>query len=435
MNKKIDSHLRTRIIKFNSIGSVVFRGIQVIINILLVRLLLNILGKYEYGLWVTMSSVLSWLSLANIGLGHGMRNKVAEAVALGQKKLAQTYISTTYALLGFMCIFLFIFIWTVDFFVNLNSFFNVTQKISSDMSSVFFIIGLSVIFQFLLGLLNSVFGALHKIALSNALAALGNILVLLILYWFYKYSNLSLFHVALIYSGVPLLILLIATIIFYSFKNYLRPKISSIDFSKSSILLTMGGKFFILQIAAVILFTTDNLIISKLFSPADVTPYNVVFKYFSIISVGFTAMAAPFWSGTTDAYVKKDYYWIKKSIKKLITFWLFGTLIVLLMVYFSPKVYNLWIGKGLQIPIALSVSFGVYVLVNSWNAIFSAIINGIGELNFSFKLAILGALINIPLSIYLSNIFGITGVVWATILCQLLASVLIPIQCYYLLKD
>ena len=61
-----------------------------------------------------------------------------------------------------------------------------------------------------------------------------------------------------------------------------------------------------------VLFSTDNFIISKLFGPEEVVPYNIAFKYFSIITMVYSILLTPYWSSFTEAYTKNDFVWIKK---------------------------------------------------------------------------------------------------------------------------
>ena len=63
----------------------------------IVPLTLNYLGKTDYGIWLTLASILNWLINLDFGLGNGLRNKLAEAFALNDIKLARFYISTAYA--------------------------------------------------------------------------------------------------------------------------------------------------------------------------------------------------------------------------------------------------------------------------------------------------------------------------------------------------
>ena len=76
------------------------------------------------------------------------------------------------------------------------------------------------------------------------------------------------------------------------------------------------------------------------------TAYNIVYKYFGVLNMVNTIFIAPFWSASTEAYLKNDIAWIRNGIRKynLLNILLF--LAGLLMLIFSGPVYSLWLGEG-----------------------------------------------------------------------------------------
>ena len=56
------------------------------------------------------------------------------------------------------------------------------------------------------------------------------------------------------------------------------------------------------------------------------------------------------WSAVTDAYVKGDIEWIKKSMRKMRTLLLCTAVIIVLMIIFSYFVYRIWVGGAIEIP-------------------------------------------------------------------------------------
>ena len=51
------------------------------IYLLLVPITLGYLNPYEYGVWLTLNSILVWFNSFDIGLGNGLRNKLTIALA------------------------------------------------------------------------------------------------------------------------------------------------------------------------------------------------------------------------------------------------------------------------------------------------------------------------------------------------------------------
>ena len=81
--------------KGNILFLFIFNGFNFVFNLLIVRLTLDYLGKTEYGVWLTLSSILTWFNYLDFGLGNGLRNKLAEALAKNDIKSAKIYVYIT----------------------------------------------------------------------------------------------------------------------------------------------------------------------------------------------------------------------------------------------------------------------------------------------------------------------------------------------------
>jgi O-antigen/teichoic acid export membrane protein len=192
--------------------------------------------------------------------------------------------------------------------------------------------------------------------------------------------------------------------------------------------MTLGMKFFIIQIATVVLYETSNIIIAQLYGPEQVTPYNVTYKYFGIIPMIMGIIMTPFWSAFTEAWVKKDTHWIKTTMKRLQYLWLLLTIITLIMLVLSNVVYKLWVGKEINVPFSISVAMASYVIINAWNGIYSQFLNGVGKIKLQLYTAMAGTIINIPLALFLGKSLGIYGVVLSTTIISITSVIVSPIQ-------
>ncbi len=100
LGKLFTGHERTVRINKHVIATFMLKGVSIIVSLLLVPLTIHYINPTQYGIWVTLSSVISWIAFFDVGLGNGLRNKLAEALAVGDEQLARKYISTTYAVLA-----------------------------------------------------------------------------------------------------------------------------------------------------------------------------------------------------------------------------------------------------------------------------------------------------------------------------------------------
>ena len=91
---------RTSLLKKNIIFSFSIKRWSAAIVFIMLPLTLKMLGPYNNGVWLTISSILVWIDLLDIGLGNGMRNAVAKHCAEGNhEKVKETVSSTLFMLL------------------------------------------------------------------------------------------------------------------------------------------------------------------------------------------------------------------------------------------------------------------------------------------------------------------------------------------------
>jgi len=397
----------------------------------IVPVTLNYLGKTEYGIWLTLASILSWLINLDFGLGNGLRNKLAEALALKDIKLARIYVSTAYAVFSVGILSAFIIYFTIHGLLNWADLLQAPTEYTLLLNTLVLYVIILFLVQFLLKLITSIINADQRPALNGGLSLITNSLTLLIVYFLSIYSEPSLTVFALVSSGIPVLVFLIASLVLFGghFRN-ISPSLKHVNLKYSSSLVKLGMQFFVIQISSLIVFTTGNIIITQLYGPKSVVTYNVAFKYFYMVPLVFNVALAPFWSAFTEAFVKQEFDWIKNSIRKLVFIWMILSLIAVIMIFASDFIYKIWVGTQVQVPFMLSVASGIFVIIANWNNIFSYFINGVGKVRLQLYYSIIIAILNIPLSIFLAkNIgLGITGVMVSTNLCLIFASVWAPIQ-------
>jgi O-antigen/teichoic acid export membrane protein len=417
--------------KKNIILGAFIRGLNIVIGLLMVSLTIDYLDPVKYGIWITLSSLIAWFSFFDIGLGNGLRNKLAEALAENNIEIARTYISTTYFIISIIMLVLIMIIVPIFSFIDWNSILNVSVEIISARILKFLAIIILVFFgfNFIFKLINTILIADQKPALSSLLNLLGNILSLILVFLLLKSEESSILYLGFAISFAPALILLISTLIFFNRKyKKFRPSYKNIDLKLIPNLFSLGVKFFIIQIAAIILYQTNNIIITQLFGPENVTLFNISFKYFSVLMMLFSIIISPFWSAFTEAYTKNDYGWIKGVMNKLFKFWGVLVLLSVFMLVISNWGYSVWVGDDIIIPFEISLFIAIWMLFNTWNTIFSTFLNGVGKIKLQLYIGITAAILNVPLAILFGNNIGIKGVLLANIFVSLFGAIVYPIQ-------
>lgn len=413
------------------------KAINAAISFLIIPLYLAYLTEVSFGIWLTVSAVLNWFNFFDLGMGNGLRNKFAEAKAAGDIALAKTFVSTTYSLLILISAGLLVLFLIANLFIDWSVIFVAPDYLKEDVNKM--VMTLAILFcpQFFLQLIKMVVTADQRPAVANLMNTLVNVLHLVALYGLSVQGSPSLFKLALAIGGINMLVPLLANVIFFSgtYRD-VAPDLKSINFQYSRSLMGLGFVFFIMQGAALVVFMTDNLIITRVLGPEEVPAYNIAFRYYNLIVVFFGLVTTPFWSAFTEAYVKKDMVWIQKVLRKLFTLWLGVAVLGVVMYFVSPYVYHLWIGDEIEIPMLLNLVMMLWVLATTGLSIFGVFLSGIGKLRLSLYHSIVVMIINIPMSVWLAGYseLGSAGVMIASLFGVLLRLFFQPRQTFKLIK-
>lgn len=400
-------------------------------SFLLVPLTINYLDTENYGIWLTLSSFIAWFSFFDIGLGNGLRNKFAEAKAKGDMILVKGYVSTAYFTIGAVSFGLILIFSTLNYFIDWTKVFNASPTLQKDLSLLMPIVFGFFCLQLVVNLITTIYTADQHHSTQGKINLLTQLGSLFLIWVISNTGESSLSKFAIIFSAFPALILIAFNII--GFKGRYKEIRPSILFWKKEYLTQIFGlgiTFFIIQLSGMILFTTDNLIITKLFGPEEVVPYNIAFKYFSIPLMILNIIIAPYWSSITEAYQKNEFEWIQNSMNKLIKITFLSLFIVVFLFFLAPIIYGLWIGNEIKIPYHLSMAMAIYYILTLLYTPFTYFINGTGKVKLQMYSILITAIINIPLSIFLAKTMdmGSVGVIIGTIICLIPHVFLCPIQ-------
>ena len=417
-------------IKKNIIISFLVRSLSVAINLVIVSLAINYVDPVQYGIWLTLTSIISWFTYFDFGMGNGLRNRLATALAFKEYDKAKKYVSTTYAVFIIIAISVFVLFYFVNPYINWNNILNIPSTVDENIHLVLLALLGSLCIQFVLQLINTVLNSVHESAKAEIITLLGQVgmlITLLVLKYTVK-GGLSILIVAL--NIAPLATIFLASLLLYNGRHKLiGPSLKSVDFSYARSILNIGGAFFVIQLGSMVLYQTDNIIITRVLGPEAVTKFNITYKLYYVIFIAFSIITSPYWSAFTDAYAKKDYQWINKSVKRLRKVWLFISFVIVPVFFVLAKfIFKILFPDVSGITSSLSLSMAVYVICSSCLSFTCSLLYGIGKLRVLLILYVLVTITNVPLGIVMGKWMGIEGVVIANIIIFVFMNIVLWIQ-------
>jgi O-antigen/teichoic acid export membrane protein len=399
---------------------------------------LSYVDASEYGVWLTLSSIVNWFVFFDIGLTQGLRNKFAEAKARGEDNLAQTFVSTTFAILGVIFIGIWVLFLIANNFLDWSKILNVSGGIRSEVTTLAVIVFTYFCLSFVLRIITTVMLADQRPAGSSFINLIGQIISLGIIFILVKTTEGSLVKLGLALCLSPLIILIIANLFLFNgiYKKY-KPSFSKIRFKYARELFTLGAVFFVIQLAVIIQFETANIIIARNFGTADVTSYNVVHKYFGMLNMVFAIFLTPFWSASTEAFQKSDFQWIRNGIRRYNQLNIVLVVAGCVMLVFSDFVYRIWLGEGtVEIPFTLSLFGFLFFNISMFGGKYVSFLNGISALRIQFIACLITPFLYILLVLLLIKVLkmGVHALYIAAIVANFNTFILAPIQTHQVLN-
>jgi O-antigen/teichoic acid export membrane protein len=334
--------------------------------------------------------MLVWIDQMDIGLGNGLRNQIATYMAHQELQKARIIVSSTMVMLLFIAIpillILLAVVWSMDVYLFLNVSYEAIPELRIALLSAVTLVCMT----FVLKSIGNIYMGLQLPAISNLLIAIGQTIALIGTWILFSLDYATFFNVVIVNTAAPLLTYLLAyPITFYKFFPWLRPSMKLVNLQSALELGDLSIKFFWIQIAAIVQFMTANILISIFFTPEMVTPYQIAYRYLSLVMVAFTVICMPFWNATTDAFERGDIDWIQRSDQRMNYIILIIAATLIFMIAISPWVYEKWIGDSCDVPFMMTCMMAIYIFLLILSMRYSYFLNGIGALRLQLYMTIM----------------------------------------------
>lgn len=426
---------RNKMLFLNILFSGFLKIVGLLTSLVIVPITINYLNNEVYGIWMTITSILYWITTFDIGLGNGMRNYLAEALATNDTKLGKKYISTTMLLLSLIALSMAIVLLYPLITINFNSFFNTNAIAGNELRMAVVIAVGFTLMNFVLKNIGMIFIAMQKYAINDLLSISGNVIALILIYILTKVTTGNLVLVVLAYTMTSCVAFLLAAIPLFWKHPELKPSLRFFDKSLGKKIVGKGFGFFVIQISScLVIFGAANFFITQSCGPAAVTTYNIAYKFFNLLVIAYTIILAPMWNAYTDAYVKGDMQWIKATFNKALKFWVLSICGGLGMLLICNLFYKLWIGNMVNVPLSVSASTLIYVCFFNLNNCATYLINGLNKIFVQIIISLAVTTLYIITVLAFGRKLGVEGIVLSMAASYAVMSVVHLYQCRKLIN-
>lgn len=406
-----------------------FKSLSIVLSFLIPSLVINRIGIEKYGVWSVLLTIISWLTIVDVGFGNSLRFKLSVLFVEKNYKQIRYILNSAFLVFGFIVLLLGSIVLLCADFINFQTVFNTNMLGEQELKLMFSFSAILVLVLLWLNLVNPLLYVTHKshwIAISNFLSTLVTFLLL-----FYSPSGtpLSLFHVSIFFI-VPQVLASLGLGLYFFLTNRILLERSRVSLRVITSLVKNGGSFFLIQIAGLIVFSTDKFLISYFFGPKYVTSFDVSLKYFSALFLLHTVVSTPLWALYSESFKKGDVLWMKRTMDEQKRYFVLFVLAGFAMLFLSNILIKFWISEEFIIDANLSLSILMYTLVMIWNNIFATFLNGIGEERIQLKPSFIAIISNISLAFLFIKVLnlGYISIIVSSVISSLIPAIILPLR-------
>lgn len=420
------SRERHRRVALTTLASGVAKITAIATALISIPLTLGYLGPERFGLWMTISSVIAILAFADFGVGNGVLNAISEANGRDDHEAIRKYVTSGFFILTIISVGILAVFSAAYSFIPWPELFNVKSHLAvREAGPAITVFTVCFALNIPLGIVQRVQLGLQQGFLSSLWQCLGSVLGLLgILVVVYIKAGLPWLVLAM--AGAPLLASVLNGVAYFGYmRPALRPRVEFLSGAAIKKIMHIGFLFLVLQIAIAVAFSSDNIIIARIFGPEAVTQYSVPAKMFSMIGILISLGLTPLWPAYGEAIARGDRSWVEKTLTRSMAVSLcFSTFAAALLVGFGGQVLKIWVGAQIDPSFLLLMGLGIWVILEAGGNAWGVFLNGANVVRMQVIIASLFAISSILFKIFLAKEIGIPGIVWATVITYAITAVI-----------
>lgn len=417
---KSDQRL-ARVFKGGASGAVA-KAVAVLVNAIGLPITVRYLGSERYGFWVTISTTIMMLAVLDLGIANTLTNCISKAYAERSDDMARRYFATAF----WATLVIAVLIGTLGVLswghIDWGKLFKLRDPVMAHEAGMCAAISFAYFLLTLpLGLAAKVVGGYQRVPVANWFAMISSVLGLVAIIFVVHVHGSVVYLMAAFCSALLTGTVILNLWIAFFHVPRIRPNPRTADLGVVREILGHGLLFFALQMAGLIVFNSDNLIIAHFLGSDRVTPYAVTWRLIGYTSVLQSLLIPSLWPAFSEAYIGHDIKWIRSAYRHIMRATLLMTCAVALILGFAGRwLIRLWAGQAAVPDSALLWCMCFWAILLAITVNQAALLAATQRLRLQAACGVIAAVLNLVLSIIWVQRIGAIGVLLATIVSYLL---------------
>lgn len=401
---------RSRKALLTSVMNVVSQVLQLATGLVSVPLALNYLGSEQFGVWMALSTALTFISFSDFGIGIGVQDRMSRLIGARQyEDSRKTFLSAAVVLIAVLIVLILVgcsVVTSVDVvrILSIKS-SEASREVIPTTLMVIFVLGLGL----LSGLVQRAFNALQEgfwVAIIQIISRLTSLVMLFVV----VHLEMGLPILVFVVGGMASVFLLVIGLPLLLYRHPWLVPIKGIKaefFSLSNLrpVLRVGGAGLGASAAIYLVNNMPMVIMSAKYGAVSIADYAILLKLIGIPTMLLTYSLLPFWPAITDAVARNEREWILVIYKKaaLLTI-VVASISSIVLAFFGVWLIEKWTNEVDVVPsTSLMGACIVFSIIGYWNALSSMMLNGLsmyrGQSLYGGALAIISAAVAMMLPV------------------------------------
>jgi O-antigen/teichoic acid export membrane protein len=358
------------------------RAVNVLTNLAVVPLSLGYLGNESFGLWMALTSFWVFLIYTDMGLGIGLQNRLSDCMGRDDRESPRYYVSSGLFVMGLLSLVAVAGGFWLLPHLNIARWVSVSDPdVARDVLPTAQAMLLALGVGLPAGMVQRIYNAHQRGYWAYLQLAAGGLMSLggaVLCIW----QRTSLPVLALVFSGVQYIPLLIGSVVLFYREPWLRPHPKLVRWGHAREILGTGLAAMWSQLASMLLVMGPALIIANRIAVSAVTPFSLTQKLLGVLTMVFTMSIWSLWPAYTEAMARDDWGWIRRTFWR--TVWLSAIMLlpaVLLAAVAARPVIRIWSGDPQAVPsMSLLLAWDVWTLLRGWSVVCSIVLSGLHRL-------------------------------------------------------
>lgn len=410
------SNERYRRIAITTISSLLVRGVGTLVGLVTVPLVLNYLGKEQFGLWSTITTLLAWVALFDFGLANGLVNVLSRAYGRDDRDDAARLVSTAIIVLLAIAALLAFAVFLSAAYIPWHEVLAVRGAVAPAT------VKWSVVAALTMFVISIPFSPVAQILAAYQRAYVGNV--------FAMAGVLCSFAALLIAlrgaPGLPALIVVFglgsmvtswAGAVYVARQlPWLRFRWSGVSVTALRALMSRSVPLFLFQVGALAVNEVQPIILAHRCDLATVAEYAILMRLY-VLAMGLiqvsTSSAVP---SLREAHERGDGAWAKRAFGHLVRVRMALAVVAgVLLIAGGNLLLRVWLGRAdVQFDFPVWVATGVLMLAATWATAHAELLAIMDRLWLPVALVLINAVVTITLTYALAPHLRVFGALLAS---------------------